>query len=253
MIDSHAHYDDKAFDDDRDMLLGSMNENGVSVIINVGDNIESSKRSIALAEKYDFIYACVGIHPEHANTVTDKDYDEIKELSKHEKVVAIGEIGLDYHYEGFSKDKQKELFRRQIRMAHEVGLPVVVHERDACADVLEILKDEDITKTGGLLHCFSGSVETLKIVMDMGMYISLGGIVTFKNAKTAPEAAKYVPPDRLLLETDCPYLAPAPFRGKRNNSIYMYYTAEKIAQLRGISFEELEAATDENARRFYRI
>lgn len=253
MIDSHAHYDDAAFDNDRNALLSSMNENGVSLIINVGDNVESSKRSIELAEKYDFIYACVGIHPEHADKVSDKDFDEILKLSEHEKVVAIGEIGLDYHYEGYSKDAQNELFRRQIKIAHKADLPVVVHERDACADVLDVLRTEDISKTGGLLHCFSGSLETLKTVMDMGMYISLGGIVTFKNARTAPEAAKHVPLQRLLLETDCPYLAPTPFRGQRNNSILMRQTAEKIAEIRGISFEDVEKATSKNAKRFYRI
>ena len=253
MIDAHAHYDDKAFDIDRDELLSSISRSGVSLIINAGDSVESSKRSIELAEKYDFIYAAVGIHPEHANKVTDKDFDGILELSKHEKVVAIGEIGLDYHYEGYSRQAQSELFRRQMRIAHKALLPVVVHERDACADTLEILKSEDITKTGGLLHCFSGSLETLKTVMDMGMYISLGGVVTFKNAKNAPEAARHVPLQRLLLETDCPYLAPTPHRGERNNSIYMRSTAEKIAELRGISFEEVDRATSENAKRFYRL
>ena len=253
MIDAHAHYDDHAFDEDRDTLLPYLHENGVEVIINSGADLESSKSSIALAEKYDFVYAAVGFHPDFADKVRESDYEELLKFTKHEKVVAVGEIGLDYHYGREYKEQQKEMFARQMNIAHEASLPVVIHEREACADALGILKNKKVWETGGLMHCFSESPETMEIVLSMGMYISLGGVVTFKNAKTAPLCAAKVPKDRLLLETDCPYLAPVPYRGKRNNSLFIKFTAEKIAELRGVSASEIISATAENARRFYGI
>ena len=253
MIDAHAHYDDRAFDGDRDTLLPYIHENGAEFIINSGADLQGSRESIALAEKYDFVYATVGFHPDFAARAKDSDFEELLRLARHKKVVAIGEIGLDYHYGKEHREKQKEMFARQMKIAHEVSLPVVIHEREACADALRILKEEKVRETGGLMHCFSESPETMEIVLGMGMYISLGGAVTFKNAKTAPLCAAKVPKDRLLLETDCPYMAPVPCRGKRNDSLMIKYTAEKIAELRGVSADEIIRITDENARRFYGI
>ncbi len=252
MIDSHAHYNDKAFDDDRFGLLSSLPQNGVEKVINVSDCIDSMNECISLAEKFPHVYATVGVHPYDGPTLTESDYVKIKNAAlSSEKVVAIGEIGLDYHYPDVSKEGQKNAFKRQIQIAKEVNLPIVIHERDACKDTLDILKCENVKDMSAVMHCFSGSVETLKIILDMGLYISLGGVVTFKNAAKTIEATKYVPLDRLMLETDAPYLAPTPYRGKRNDSTLMHLTAEKIAEVKGISFEEVEIATSENARGFF--
>ena len=254
MIDSHAHYNDKVFDEDRHVLLSSLPEKGVEKVINVSDSIESMYECIALAGKYSHVYATVGVHPYDAPSLTESDFGEIEKAAlSSERVVAIGEIGLDYHYENISKDGQKKGFARQMEIAGEVKLPVVIHERDACKDTLDILKGTNVKNIGGVMHCYSGSVETLKIVLNMGMYISLGGVVTFKNAAKTVEVAKYVPLDRLMLETDAPYLAPTPYRGKRNDSSLMSFTAEKIAEIKGITFEEVEMATSENANRFFKL
>lgn len=254
MIDSHAHYNDKAFDDDRFELLSVLPERGVEKVINVSDCIESMKECITLAEKFPHVYATVGVHPYDGPTLTESDYEKIKNAAlSSKKVVAIGEIGLDYHYPDVSKAGQMNAFKRQIQIAKEVNLPIVIHERDACKDTLDILKSENVKDMSAVMHCFSGSVETLKIILDMGLYISLGGVVTFKNAAKTIEVAKYVPLDRLMLETDAPYLAPTPHRGKRNDSTLMHLTAEKIAEVKGISFEEVERNTTENANKFFNI
>jgi len=254
MIDSHAHYDDKAFDEDRDTLLSSMKEQGIEKIVNVCDSMESIESGLALSRKYDFIYSTVGVHPYYEPDLTDNDIEFMRNIAiNNKKVVAIGEIGLDYHFEDTDKRGQQEGFIKQINLARELSLPIVIHERDACRDTLEILKSENVRDMKAVMHCFSGSVETLKIIMDMNMYISLGGVVTFKNGVKTAEVAKTVPLDRLMLETDAPYLSPVPFRGKRNNSILMRYTAEKIAELRGISFEEVENITTKNTKEFFGI
>lgn len=249
MIDIHAHYDDEAFDADRDELLTSLfNDKGVSKIINAGCNIETSMFAIKLAEKYECIYATVGFHPSDVDKFNDESFAKMKELIKHDKVVAIGEIGLDYHWVNDNKDKQKAVFRKQLDLAVEVGLPVVIHERDAVADCLEIVLDYDVK---GVFHAFSGSKETAKILLDRGWYISFPGTLTFKNAKHPVENAAFVPEDRILTETDSPYLTAHPFRGKRNNSGYMRYTLEKLAEIRGTSFEHIERITEENAKRLF--
>lgn len=253
MIDTHAHYTDKAFSHDLHDLLAGMPEKGVEYIINNSDSVSESRKSIALAEKYPFVYAAVGVHPHNAAQFSDKAFDELKQMANYQKVLAIGEIGLDYHYDFSPRNVQKTVFARQLNLARTVHLPAVIHEREACADCLDILKAEKAEEIGAVMHCFSGSVETLKIVLDMGFYISLGGPVTFKNAKKAAEAAKYVPLDRLMLETDCPYMAPEPFRGKRNDSSYLKYIAKRIAELRSMAEDELTAATSENAKRFFGI
>ncbi len=251
MIDIHAHYDDDAFDADRDELLTQLfNEKGVNKIINAGCNIETSLFAIQLAEKYENIYATVGFHPSDVDKFNDESFEKIKELIKHEKVVAIGEIGLDYHWVSDNKDLQKSVFRKQLELAIEANLPVVIHERDAVADCLEIVLDYNVK---GVFHAFSGSKETAKILIDKGWYISFPGTVTFKNAKHPVENAGYLPEDRILTETDSPYLTAHPFRGKRNDSSYMRYTLEKIAEIRGTSFEHIERITEENAKRLFGI
>ena len=251
MIDIHAHYDDDAFDADRDELLTQLfNEKGVNKIINAGCNIETSLFAIHLAEKYENIYATVGFHPSDVDKFNDESFEKMKELIKHEKVVAIGEIGLDYHWVSDNKDLQKSVFRKQLELAIEANLPVVIHERDAVADCLEIVLDYNVK---GVFHAFSGSKETAKILIDKGWYISFPGTVTFKNAKHPVENAAYLPEDRILTETDSPYLTAHPFRGKRNDSSYMRYTLEKIAEIRGTSFEHIERITEENAKRLFGI
>lgn len=251
MIDIHAHYDDDAFDSDRDELLTSLfNDKGVSKIINAGCNIETSLFAIKLAEKNDNIYATVGFHPSDVDKFDEASFEKMKELIKHEKVVAIGEIGLDYHWVSDNKDKQKTVFRKQLELAIENDMPVVIHERDAVADCLEIVLDYNVK---GVFHAFSGSKETAKILIDRGWYISFPGTVTFKNAKHPVENALFLPEDRILTETDSPYLTAHPFRGKRNDSSYMRYTLEKIAEIRGTSFEHIERITEENAKRLFGI
>lgn len=250
IFDSHAHYTDKSFNDDREIMLGSLRESGVCGVINCGADIESSLLSLELAKEYPFIYAACGVHPEEVETV-DTDYiDTLRNLAKNEKCVAIGEIGLDYYWRQDTKSQQKEMFENQIILAKELNLPIIVHDREAHNDTLEILKKH---KPKGVLHCFSGSVETAKEVLKLGMYIGLGGAVTFKNARKAVEVAEMLPLDRLLLETDCPYMAPVPMRGKRNNSTYISYIAEKIAEIKGVDPQTVLDVTAENTKKLFNI
>ena len=248
IFDTHAHYNDSAFDIDRNTLLGSLCESGISAVINCGTDIESSKISLEYAEKYPFIYAACGIHPEEAEKACDGYLEDLKVLLLHKRCVAVGEIGLDYHYRDDNKEEQKKLLKEQLALANELSLPVIIHDRDAHGDTLEILK---CTKPKGVLHCFSGSTETMKEVLNLGMYIGLGGTVTFKNAKKPQTVAKDVPLERLLLETDCPYMAPVPKRGTRNDSSLIKYVAEKIAEIKEISVEEIYNASEENARQLF--
>ena len=250
IFDTHAHYNDKAFNEDRTKLLDSFTESGILGVINCGTDIEESKNSIALSEKYNFMYCAVGFHPEEIHKANENYLNEIKELSKHKKCVAIGEIGLDYYWVKDNKEEQKRIFTEQIILANELNLPVIIHSRDAHNDTLEILKKY---KPKGVLHCFSGSVEVMKEVLKLGMYIGLGGAVTFKNAVKPCEVAKFIPSDRLLIETDAPYMTPVPFRGKRCDSLHIPYTAEKIAELRGVTAQEILDLTDKNARELFNI
>ena len=250
-FDSHAHYDDSRFDDDRDQALLSLAENGVSNIINIGADLESSKATVALADKYDFVYGAVGVHPHDAKTLDENVLSEIGRLSEHSKVVAIGEIGLDYYYDNSPRDIQRYWFERQMNLAYDLNLPVIIHSRDTTEDTIKICKENKIH--GGVIHCFSGSVETAKIFLDLGYYISFAGPVTFKNAKALPDVAKIVPEDRLLIETDSPYMAPEPHRGKRNCSVYVRHVCEKIAELRGVSAEHMAKVTADNAKRLFNI
>jgi TatD DNase family protein len=250
IFDTHAHYNDKAFNEDRANLLDSFSESGILGVINCGTNIEESKKSIQLAENYDFVYCAVGFHPEDISTANENYLSEIKELAMHEKCVAIGEIGLDYYWVKDNKEEQKRFFTEQLALANELSLPVIIHSRDAHADTLEILKKH---RPKGVLHCFSGSVEVMNEALKLGLYIGLGGAVTFKNARVPLEVAKSVPLERLLLETDCPYMTPVPFRGKRNQSTYISYVAEKIAEVKNLTKEEILTAANNNARNLFGV
>ena len=248
IFDSHAHYTDKAFNDDRENMLGSLRESGICGVINCGADIESSVFSVELANKYNYIYAACGIHPEEADKIPENYIEILKNLARNEKCVAIGEIGLDYYWRQDNKEKQKELFENQIFLSKELDLPIIVHDREAHGDTLEILKKH---KPKGVLHCFSGSAEMAKEVLKLGMYIGLGGALTFKNARKAVEVAELLPSDRLLLETDCPYMDPVPFRGKRNYSGYIPYIAEKVAEIKGIDPQTVLDITSENAKNLF--
>ena len=250
IFDSHAHYDDPAFDSDRDILLEQIFSEDICNVINVGCNIEGSRRSVALSRKYPQIFAAVGVHPQEILKEPENFIDAIESLCKKEKkIVAIGEIGLDYHYDDAPPaDLQKEAFEMQLTLAKNLDLPVIIHSRDATRDTLVLLKKH---KPVGVVHCFSGSLETANEILNLGMYIGLGGTVTFKNAKNQPAVAQSIPIDRLLLETDAPYMAPVPFRGKRCDSSLIKYTAAKICELRNIPLEELLHNTKINAERLF--
>lgn len=253
LFDSHAHYDDAKFDEDRDVLLRSMRENNVGYIMNSCSSTADIPKIFELAEKYSFIYLSAGIHPHEVKDITERDMEYLKKACKNKKVRAIGEIGLDYYYDGDYCEVQKKWFARQIELAEEVGLPIAIHDRDAHKDTMDILRAFDMRSIGGEFHCFSGSREMAREVLDMGMYIAFGGTLTFKNSVRPKEVAAYVPMDRILIETDCPYLAPEPYRGKRNNSAYMKRVAETLAEIKGVSTEEVENVTEANAKRLFEI
>ncbi|RTE08088.1 TatD family hydrolase [Paenibacillus whitsoniae] len=247
LTDSHTHLNAEQFNEDQAEVIQRALEAGVTRMVNVGFNRETIPSSIELAEKYDFIYTTVGWHPVDAIDMMPGDLEWIEALCKHEKVVAIGEIGLDYYWDKSPKDVQQRVFREQIRLARKLGMPIVIHNRDAHQDILQILKEEKAAEVGGIMHCFSGSWETAKQCLEMNFHISFGGPVTFKNAKQPKEVLAQVPLDRLLIETDAPYLTPHPFRGKRNESAYVRLVAETAAEIRGLSLEELAAITTRNA------
>ena len=251
IFESHAHFDDDAFDEDRDSLLESLRENGIEYVINVGASMESTERTFALAKKYPFIYGAVGVHPTDTLPITEKDMDRLKELAADEKVVAIGEIGLDYYWDEPDREIQKRWFRRQIELSREVNLPIIIHSREAAKDTLDILHEMAEGEYRGVMHCFSYSPEIAKEVTKMGFYIGVGGVCTYKNAKKLVEVVEEIPLERILLETDCPYLTPVPYRGKRNSSLYLPYVVEKIAEIKGISTEEVERVTYENGMKLF--
>ncbi|MFP7313603.1 TatD family hydrolase [Bacillus sp. FSL P4-0322] len=253
LFDTHAHLNAEQYNEDLEQVIERAKSEKVEKIVVVGFDRPTITRAMELIEEYDFIYAAIGWHPVDAIDMTDEDLAWIKDLSQHEKVVAIGEMGLDYYWDKSPKDVQKEVFRRQIALAKEVKLPIVIHNRDATEDVVTILKEEGAAEVGGIMHCFTGSLETAKACMEMNFYISFGGPVTFKNAKKPKEVVKEIPSEKLLIETDCPYLTPVPFRGKRNEPSYVKYIAEQIAELREISFEELAELTTKNAKKVFRI
>lgn len=253
IFDSHAHYDDKAFDEDRDRLLLQLPEDGVGTVVDVGASIESTRRAIALAEEYDYIYAAAGVHPDETGELNEENFQWLKEQCGRKKVVAVGEIGLDYYWDKENHDLQKNWFVRQLRMAKELDLPVIVHSREAAADTMAVLKQEYVPGLPVVIHCYSYSLEMAREYLNMGYYLGIGGVLTFKNARKLKEVAAEAPVEKLLLETDCPYLAPVPNRGKRNDSRNLRYVAEELGRIKGMTAEEVIRITEQNARRFYRL
>ncbi len=255
IFDTHAHYDDKAFDEDRDALLSSMQEGSmIEAVVNVGASMKSSETTIALTEKYPFLYGAIGVHPEDVLNLNEQDIEWLREQSRLDKIVAIGEIGLDYYWEDVPKDIQQVWFDRQLELAKEVRLPVIIHSREAAKDTLDMLAAADAkSKLSGIIHCYSYSKENAKEYLDLGFYFGIGGVVTFKNAKKIKEAVAYIPMERILLETDCPYLAPVPHRGERNSSLNLTYVVQEIANIKGLLYEEVLEQTNKNAKAVYRL
>ena len=253
IFDTHAHYDDERFDEDRQELLASMKDAGIGRIVNIGANMASSRTSLELAHRYDFIYAAVGVHPSDTQELDEDKIEELRILSRDPRCVAIGEIGLDYYWPEPDHELQKKWFRRQINLARQEKLPIVIHSRDAAADTLNILREEDAGACGGVVHCFSYSAEVARQCVDMGFYIGVGGVITFKNGRKLKETVDMLPLERIIIETDCPYLAPTPHRGERNSSLYLPLVVEAIAQIKGVSTEEVIRITEQNALQIYRI
>ena len=252
IFESHAHYDSEQFDEDRHELLMSMPENGVGTIINSGANWDSVTEVVEMAEKYPFMYAAVGMHPDEVGDLDDGRFEFMKKQCQKDKVVAVGEIGLDYYWDNEAHDVQKKWFIKQLDLARELDLPVIIHSREAAADTMEIMKEHG-KGLRGVIHCFSSSKELALEYVKMGFYIGVGGVVTFKNAKKLKEVVEAVPLEHILLETDCPYLAPTPFRGKRNSSIYISYIADEVANIKGVTYEEVVAQTEQNGKDLFRI
>ncbi len=253
LFDTHVHLNAEQFNEDLEEVISRAKEAGVGRMVVVGFDRPTIERAMELVGQYDFLYASIGWHPVDALDMKEEDLAWIEELSSHPKVVALGEMGLDYHWDKSPKDIQKEVFRKQIHLAKKVKLPIIIHNREATQDIVDILREEGAEEVGGIMHCFSGSPEIAQECVDMNFYISLGGPVTFKNAKKPKEVAQEIPLERLLIETDCPYLAPHPNRGKRNEPAYVKLVAEQIAELKGISLEEVETVTTENANKLFNI
>lgn len=253
IFDTHTHYDDDAFDEDRDELLAQMTDRGIGGIANMGASWRGVQASQELAERYSFIYAGVGIHPDEVGVLDEEKLQQLYGLCKKPKTVAVGEIGLDYHWDVEPRQVQKQWFIRQLQMAKDVGLPVNIHSREAAQDTFDIMKAEHAGTTGGIIHCFSASVEIAREYVKLGYHIGIGGVVTFKNARVLKAVAAQVPLERIVLETDCPYMAPTPYRGKRNSSLNLPLVIQEIARIRGITPEEVEEVTWENARRVYHL
>ena len=254
IFETHAHYDDSDFDEDREELITSMlsDDGALDCLINVGASLKGCEDSLLLASKYDKVYAAIGVHPEEVEGLTMGHMRWIKEnASMNRKVLAIGEIGLDYHYPEPTKEVQKQWFRQQLKLAWEIRKPVIIHSRDACADTLECMRMEHADKIGGIIHCYSYSKEAARDYLDMGFHFGIGGVVTFKNARKLIEAVEYIPMERIVLETDCPYMAPEPHRGTRNDSRNIAFVAEKIAQIKGMTAQEIIDITNKNARKLF--
>ncbi len=253
IFETHAHYDDAAYDEDRDILLASMQESQIEVIVNVGASLPSTTASIALAEKYPFVYAAAGVHPSETTELNEETFAQLVRQCTHKKVVAVGEIGLDYYWEEPAHDVQTLWFVRQLELAKRIKKPVIIHSREAAKDTYDILAAHNAGENGGVIHCFSYSAEMAEAYIKMGFYIGIGGVITFKNAKKLKEVVTAIPIERILLETDCPYLSPEPKRGSRNSSHNLPYIAQKIAEIKRMSYDEVVTRTAENARKMYRI
>jgi TatD DNase family protein len=254
ITDTHAHYDDEAFDSDRDALLLSLKDKGIGRVINVGASMRGCRDSYKLSEKYPFVYAALGVHPSETAELSEEDMEWILEKSRDPKVVAIGEIGLDYHFpDDPSPEHQKKWFARQIALAQQAGLPLVIHSRDAEKDTADVLSSEHAEKCGGVMHCYSYSKESTRDFLNLGLYFGIGGVLTFKNGRKLKEAVEYLPMDRILLETDCPYLAPEPYRGKRNCSLYLPNVVAVLSEIKKLPEEEVIRITTENAKRLFAL
>lgn len=253
IFETHAHYEDVKFDSDREELLALLPKQNIEYVINVGSNLETTQKSIELAKQYDFVYAAVGVHPSDIAELNESTFEELKKTADYEKTVAIGEIGLDYYWdkESLVQEKQREWFKRQMLLAKEKNLPVIIHSRDAAEDTMKVMKEVRAEEIPGVIHCYSYSLEMAREFIKMGYYIGIGGVLTFKNAKKLKEVAAEIPLERILLETDCPYMAPEPHRGERNSSLYIPHVVEKLAEIRNITKEEIIAVTNENARRLF--
>lgn len=253
IFETHAHYDDEAFDEDRDELIASMRQNGIEYIVNVGSSLKSTAQSIELAKKYPFIYAAAGVHPSETDELNEENFQWLRGQCLDKKAAAVGEIGLDYHWDTPLRDTQKYWFERQLDLAREIKKPVIIHSRDAAKDTYDIMCSKDASQIGGIIHCYSYSAELALEFVKMGFYIGIGGVVTFKNGKKMKEVVEAVPLERILLETDSPYLAPEPNRGKRNSSLNLPYIAQKIAEIKGVPYDDIVNATFENARKAYKF
>lgn len=251
IFESHAHYDDKAFDDDRDELLKQLYDEGIAYVINVAAELKGVDSTYELASTYDHVYAAIGIHPSEVGELNENTFQHVREVAKRPKVLAVGEIGLDYHYDEPKKEIQKDWFERQLNLARELRKPVIIHSRDACEDTMKILKSGVARDIPGVVHCYSYTVETARELLKMGYYFGIGGVVTFSNAKKLVEAVEEIPLDRILLETDCPYLAPNPHRGERNSSLYLPQIAEKIASIKGVPYYKVLEQTYKNGRKLF--
>lgn len=253
IFDTHAHYDDEAFDGDREELLASLREGGIARVVNVGSSLASCGRTLELMRRYDWIYGAIGIHPSETAELNQESFVWLRQQCQVEKCVAVGEIGLDYYWPEPERELQKEWFIRQLGLARELGKPVIIHSRDAARDTVEIMTAEKAGEIGGVVHCFSYTKETARSFLNMGFYIGIGGVLTFRNAKKLQEAAEDIPLERIVLETDCPYLAPVPYRGKRNSSLYIPYVITALAQIKGVEEETVRRITWENAHALYRL
>lgn len=253
IFDTHAHYDDKAFDEDREELLEKLPQQGIGRVVNIGSSLDSCSRTIELMERYHYIYGAIGIHPSDTAQLDEGSFEWLKARCRHKKCLAVGEIGLDYYWEEPEHDIQKKWFVRQLQLAGELKLPAVIHSRDAAMDTIDIMKAENARDIGGVIHCYAYTKESARTFLDMGFYFGIGGVLTFKNGRKLREAVEYLPLDRIVLETDCPYLSPEPNRGKRNSSLNLPYVVSALAQFKGITAEEAERITWENACRLYRM
>lgn len=253
IFDTHTHYDDEAFDEDREALLKSLPENGIEAVVNIGADIASTKTTLDLTARYPFIYGTAGVHPSSTAELDEEKLEWLRTISKEPQIVAIGEIGLDYYWKEPEHEIQKYWFVRQLDLAREARLPVSIHSRDAAKDTLDIMKGQKAQEIGGVIHCFSYGPDMAREYLNMGFFIGVGGVVTFKNAKTLKEVVAYAPMEQLVLETDCPYMAPDPYRGKRNSSLNLPYVAEAIAEIKGLKAEEVIEITNQNAKRLYHL
>ncbi len=253
IFESHAHYDDRAFDEDRDILLNSLEENGIGGVMNVGASLETTKNTIALIEKYSFVYGAAGVHPSHTGELTEENFTQLEQYCAHPKIAAVGEIGLDYYWKEPDKEIQKKWFARQLQLAGERKLPVILHSRDAARDTLDMVKSVGVSEAGGVIHCFSYGKEIAREYLEMDFYFGIGGVITFQNGRKLKEVVEYIPMEKILLETDSPYLAPVPYRGKRNSSLYLPLIAKEIAQIKGLDYDEVTETALRNTKRLFGI